>query len=109
MHTLTADALRIAIQDNAMSNLNRKPKKQWADSHIWGDGDTDIVIHRQRENIGYGFTSIYFVGTLDAVVSACKREMSNYPPQGYGGRYSDPEDLGNGLFLIFGRHSESCE
>ncbi len=92
-----------------MRHDHRKPaRRRWADAHIFSSDERGTV-HSQREYVGYGFTSYYFVGTIEQILAAqagCKR---SYPVSGYGGTYSEPEDLGDGLFYATGWHSESCE
>jgi hypothetical protein len=86
----------------------RSARKQFGESHIVTMED-GTVCNRQRENIGYGFTRLHFVGSIEGVKTAVEREKINYPVNGYGGHYRDPEDLGDGLFLVYGSHSESCD
>lgn len=89
-----------------MSRRSRGPR--WGTSHIY-ESPEGYVIHRQREYVGYGFTTLYFLGTREQVLAGQEREKRDYPINGYGGQYYEPEDLGNGLFLAMARHSESCE
>lgn len=90
-------------------NYWKKPGyKQWSTSYIY-ESPEGWVTHRQRENVGYGFTTLYFLGTQEQVLACQEREKNDYPINGYGGRYHEPEDLGNGLWLAMARHSESCD
>lgn len=86
----------------------RKRGARFGESHIVTRED-GTVCNWQREYIGYGFTTFHFIGSLEGVNAAVEREKTNYPVNGYGGRYCEPEDLGAGLFLVYGSHSESCE
>lgn len=92
-----------------MGYARRKERgPRFGESHIVTKDD-GTVCNWQREYVGYGFTTFHFVGSLEGVQAAVKREQINYPPNGYGGRYCEPEDLGYGLFLVYGSHSESCD
>jgi hypothetical protein len=88
---------------------NKRPQgPRFGQPHAGTNAD-GMYYHRQREYIGYGFSHIHFVGTLEQVLAATEREKTSYPMNGYGGHYCAPEDLGDGLFLVYIHHSESCE
>lgn len=87
---------------------NRERGPRFGQSHIATFEDGTVMCW-QREYVGYGFTIFHFVGTLNGVTAAVKREQHRYPLVAYGGHYREPEDLGEGLFIVSGSHSESCE
>ena len=92
-----------------MRHDHRKDKpKRWSDARIHVDKN-GCTIHSQREYIGYGFTSYYFVGTIVQIRAAQENVQIYYPKGGYGGTYGEPHELGDGLFFATGWHSESCE
>lgn len=94
-----------------MSYGSRRTKPRgprFGESHIV-TRDDGTVCNWQREYIGYGSTTFHFVGSLEGVNAAVEREQKNYPIGWYCGFYGEAEDLGNGLYLVYGSHSESCE
>ena len=91
-----------------MRSRRRERGPRFGEAHIV-TMDDGTVCNWQREYVGYGFTTFHFVGSIEGVQEAVKREKTNYPEGWYGGFYGEPEDLGNGLFLVYGSHSESCE
>lgn len=91
------------------NSRRKKPRgPRFGESHIVTKDD-GTVCNWQREYVGYGFTTFHFVGSLAGVSAAVEREQKKYPEGWYGGFYGEPEDLGSGLYLVYGSHSESCE
>lgn len=87
---------------------NKPQPPEFHTSYIFHHED-GTVIHSQRSSRGYGRTFFMIVGTVEGIKAFYEREKVRYPMQGYGGYYPEPEDLGNGLFIGYPEHSESCE
>lgn len=88
------------------------------------------TVHSQTNNVGYGFTEYYIVGTMQEVSLAVDGILSRYPNDPYGTFFNWPpntkkitwgphegeplehraaEDLGNGLWLLTGKHSNTSD
>ena len=74
--------------------------------HVAEDGTTT---NTQYHNFGYGFWELQVVGTREGILERYHREQRAYPINGYGGSYREPQDLGDGLFIGFASHSNSCD
>jgi hypothetical protein len=116
-----------------MARKSRGPR--WGDAYIRTTED-GTIIHSQREYVGYGFTSYMIVGSFEGVSRVVDGIYRAYPPSGYGthilwppdaekhkhlldpeymkgwsqfDRYAPYEQLNGNLWVLWCRHSESCE
>ncbi len=82
--------------------------REWGESFIRTLKDRTVV-NEQRQYIGYGRMHYIVVGTKEGVLRHYDSIKRVYPPQGYGGYYPDPVDLGNDLWIGYPNHSCSCD
>lgn len=69
----------------------------------------DLTAHIQTYNYGYGFTHYQLVGTKSAVERFIQDVNLHYPPQGYGGGFTPPEEIVPDLWYAIGQHSNTSD